>query len=189
MSPGGEGSARGPSSDVWAALGLQHPPLSSLKWGAQSAVGGRPSVSLLNFLWWAPHPPWPTLLAAPSLQASAFQLPGHQLHPAWPRRELQQRASVSLLSTLTPVLLGHCLPSDPSTGALPVSPPHYTQLRAAGEQQVPHEGGHCLCPCGLLSHREGALLRYKALVRGTAAFRLAAAEPRSSQAHCEDVPK
>lgn len=86
-SPGGEGSARGPSCDVWAALGLQHPPLRCLTGGAQSAVGGRLSLSLLNFLPRASHPPWPTLPAAPSLQASAFQLPGHQLHPglAWER--------------------------------------------------------------------------------------------------------
>lgn len=61
----------------------QHPPRRGLKRGARSAVGGRPSVSLPNFLRWAPHPPRPTRPAAASLQA-----PGPTL--GRPGRELQR---------------------------------------------------------------------------------------------------
>lgn len=156
---------------MWAALGLQHPPLSSLKWGAQSAVGGRPSVSLLNFLWWAPHPPWPTLLATSSLrpplsssQATSSTLSLHSAENC--NRELQfPSPALSLWCSLATA--SHQTPAPgPSS-----FPPHYTKFRAAGEQQIPQEGGHCLHPCRPHSRGEGALLRYKALVRGTAAFR------------------
>lgn len=124
--PGGKGSARGPSCDWWATQRPRHPLLEAgSRVHGQLWVGVHQSSSCTS----SPSPPTlrpGALPAAPSCQASTFQLPGLQPHLAWPGTELPPRSfPLSLPSSLQ-----FSDPQTPASWALRF-PPHYIQFPAA----------------------------------------------------------
>lgn len=179
VSPGGEGSARGPGCDVRSARRPQHPPRRGLKWGVQSAVGGRPSVSLPNFLRWAPHPPQPARPAAASLQAAGSTL-------GRPRRKLQQRS----LRLRSPAVSRGLLQPPSHHAWLPGLPLFRCTRQGATGRAAVHPRGWPPPPplWAAQPRRRGRARARTALARGPAAL-TATAEPAGPQAHCEDVPE
>lgn len=131
-SPGGEGSARGPSCDVWSAPQPRHPPLGCSQRGALPAVGGRPSVSL------PPPPPHPRPALSIALSLG-LRFPAHR-PPAPARPDLGDCCNKGLSEPPIPGSSPQ-RPSRPSSGGPCGFPPHYTRFGAAGRAAGPREGG------------------------------------------------
>ena len=156
----------------------EHPPLGPAA-GCTPAVDGRPSVSLLHFLWCSPK--LPTRLGdCLRLPPSRPPLSGSGLPaPPWPGRELHRApfpspaaSTLALIRPLTSHLTG--------SWALAFSTTLHS-IRGCGESSGgPLEGGQGLRSRRLLSRREGATLGRTALVRGSAAAFTANAKPKGS---------
>lgn len=172
VSPGGEGSARGPSGGRSALH-------SGLQRGARRLwMGALPSVCYISF----GDPPTysPTRETACGSLHPGRRFPGSGLPaPPWPGRELRcapfpspAASTLALIRPLTSHLTG--------SWALAFSTTLHS-IRGCGESSGgPLEGGQCLRSRWLLSCREGATPRRTALVRGLAAAFTTNAKPKGS---------